>query len=51
MLTLTYENLSCEDCFDNKLGAKFDKSDQIFDQPEEELMDFIEQQHQSSENI
>ena len=34
-----------------KIQAKFDKSDQIVDQLEEELMDFIEQQQQEQEQI
>ena len=45
MVTLTSETLSFEYCFETKLQAKFDKYDQIFEQPEEELMNFIEQQH------
>ena len=40
VLTLTPENLSSEDCFETKLQDKFDKSDQIFEQQEEEFMDF-----------
>ena len=51
MFTLTFEALSSEDFFENKLQAKFDKFDQIFEQPEEELMDFIDQKHQESEHI
>ena len=43
MVTISSETLSYEDCFETKLQAKFDKSDQTFEQPEEELMDFIEQ--------
>ena len=35
MFTLTYENLSSEDCFVIKLQAKFDKSGRNFEQPEE----------------
>ena len=46
MVTITSETLSSEDCFETKLQAKFDRSYQIFEQAEEELMDFIEQQHQ-----
>ena len=41
LVTITSETLSSEDWFDTKLQAKFDKSDQNFEQPEEELMDFI----------
>ena len=41
MVTLTSEILSYEDYFETKLQAKFDKFDQNFKQPEEELMDFI----------
>ena len=42
MVTITSETLSYEDCFDTKLQARFDKSDQKFKQPEEGFMDFIE---------
>ena len=42
MVTFIYDTLSFEDCFDTNLHAKFDKSDQFFEQPEEELMNFIE---------
>ena len=45
VLTLTSKTSSSEDCFETKLQSKFDKSDQIFEQPEEELMDFMEQYH------
>ena len=41
MVTITSENLSSQDCFETKPQAKFDKFDQIFEQPEEELVDFI----------
>ena len=41
VLTLTYETSSSEDYYETKLQAKFDKSDQIFEQLEEEFMDFI----------
>ena len=41
MVTLTSETLSSEDCFETKLQAKFDEYYQIFEQPEEEFMDFI----------
>ena len=51
MVTLTSETLSSEDLFETKLQARFDKSNQNFKQPEEVLMDFIEQQHQESEKI
>ena len=51
MVTLTSEILSYEDCFETKLQTKFDKYDNHFKQPEEELMDLIEKQHQESENI
>ena len=51
MVTITSETLSYEDCFDTKLQARFDKSDQKFKQPEEGFMDFIEQQHQEPEQI
>ena len=46
MLTLTYETSSSEDYLETKLQARFDKSGQIFDETEEELMDFISQLHQ-----
>ena len=46
MITLTSETLYSKDCLETKLQAKFDKYDQIFEQPEEELMYFIEQQHE-----
>ena len=41
MLNITSETSSFEDCFDTKLHSKFDESDQIFKQTEEELMYFI----------
>ena len=34
MVTLSSENLSSEDCFETKPQAKFDQSDQKFEQPE-----------------
>ena len=43
LLTLTYENSSSEDFFETKIQANFDKTYQILEQSEEELMDFIEQ--------
>ena len=45
VLTLTSETSSPEDCFETKLQDKFDTSDQNFEPPEEELMDFMEQKH------
>ena len=45
-LTLTSKNLSSEDFLETKIQAMFDKSDQIFEQTEEYLVDFMEQQHQ-----
>ena len=51
MLTLTSVTSSSEDCFDATIQAKFDKSDQIFIQIEEELMYIIEQQHQQLKQI
>ena len=45
-LTLTYETSSSEDCFERKFQANLDKSDQIFEQPEEVLVDVIEQKYQ-----
>ena len=38
--------LTSEDSLETKIQAKFNKSDQIFEQPEEELMAVIEQQNQ-----
>ena len=35
MVVLTYETSSSEDWFETKLQAKFNKYDQIFEQPEE----------------
>ena len=49
MLTLNYEPSSSEDCFETKLQAKFDKSDQIFEQPEEELVE-LKVKQQMDEN-
>ena len=51
MLTLTSETLSYEDSFETKLQAKLDKYDNIYEQQEEELMDFMEQYHQESKQI
>ena len=51
MLNLTSEPSSSEDCFETKLQANLDKSNQIFKQPEEYLVNFMEQQHQESKNI
>ena len=48
MVTLTYENLSSEYCFETKLQAKFDKSDQHFEYPEDELIEFNWEQHMES---
>ena len=45
MFNITSETLYSEDCSGAKIQAKFDKTDQIFEQPEEELMDFIKQRH------
>ena len=50
-LTLTSEYSYSEDCLETKLQAKFDRYDQIFEQPEEELINVIEQKHQKSELI
>ena len=36
VLTLTSETSSSEDCLETKIQAKFNKSDQMFEQPEEE---------------
>ena len=46
VLTLTSETPSSEYCFDTRLQAKFEKTDQIFEQSEEELIYLIEQQYQ-----
>ena len=46
MITIASESSSSEDWFETKIQAKFDKYDQMFEQPEEQLMDFMEQQHQ-----
>ena len=35
MVTIISETLSSVDWFETKIQAKFDKSDQIFEQPEE----------------
>ena len=51
ILTFTSETSLSEAFFETKLQAKSDKTDQIFEQPEEELMDFIEQHHQESKQI
>ena len=48
MFTVTSETLSSEDCLETKIQARFDKSDQILEHTEEELMDFMEQKHQES---
>ena len=42
MVTLASESLSSEDWFETKIQTKLDKFYQIFEQSEEELMDFIE---------
>ena len=41
MFTLAYEFLYSEDWFETKIHAKFDKSNEHFEQLEEKLMDFI----------
>ena len=51
MLTITSETPYSEYQFDTKLQAKVDKSDQIFEQPEEEFMKFSKQQHRESKHI
>ena len=51
MLTPTSETSSSEDFFDTKIQSKFDKIDQIFKQPEEDFMDFMEWQYQESKHI
>ena len=42
---------SSEDHFETKLQSKFDKSDQILEQQEEELMGIKVRQHQKSKHI
>ena len=49
MVTLTSETLSSQDYFEIKLQAKSDKPDKCFEQPEEKLMNLIEQHNQESE--
>ena len=46
MLNFTYETSSSEDCSETTLQAKFDKSDQNFEQEEEELVAFKVKQNQ-----
>ena len=46
MVTITSETLSSEEWFETKLQSKFDKSDKCFEELEEGLMDFMEQQTQ-----
>ena len=46
MVTTTSETLSSEECFETKPQSKFDKSDKCFEELEEGLMDFMEQQTQ-----
>ena len=51
VLNITSETPSSEDFLETKLQDKFNKSDQNFEQPEEELIDFMEQQHQELKQI
>ena len=46
VVTLTSETSSSEYRFETKLQAKLDKSDQSFEQQEEELIYFKVKQHQ-----
>ena len=46
MLTLASETSSSKDFFETKLQSKFNRSDKILEQSEEEFMGFIEQQNQ-----
>ena len=46
MFTLTHETLSYEYFFETKLQSKCDISDKCFQQLVDELIYFIEQQHQ-----
>ena len=39
IVTLSYETLSSEDCFETNIQSKFDKPWKFFEQPEEQLMD------------
>ena len=41
MKSLNSKGLSSEELFETKIQAMLDKYDEIFEQPEEELMDFI----------
>ena len=47
-LTLTFETSFFEDFFEAKLQPKSDKYYQSLEQPEEELVGVIEQQHKES---
>ena len=51
VLNLISETSYNEYCLKIKLRTNFDKYDKIFEQPEEELMYFMEQQHQESKHI
>ena len=46
VLTITYDNSYSEYNFENKIQAKFDKSNKMFEQQEEEFMDFKVKQKQ-----
>ena len=51
MVTLTSKTPSSVDHFETKTQAKFAKSDQKFEQQQEEFMDIKEKQHQEFNNI
>ena len=51
LLTLTSKTSSYEQILETKLQAKFDKFYQIFEQIQEGLVDFMEQQHQESKKV
>ena len=51
MLTITSGHPSSEYNLKRKLKAKLSPSNQIFEQPEEELMDFMEQKHHELKHI
>ena len=51
MRTLTSETASSEYHSETKIQGKCDISDENFERPEKDLVDFMEQQHQESKNI
>ena len=46
VLTFTSEHPSSEDNFESKFQTNLSPTNQIYEQPEEKLMNFMEQQHQ-----